>query len=410
MTALGPNAVDPAFRPGVVTTARRMSTLAPHGSGRRNQRVITVVHVIKSLELGGAETVLRRLAEGADRDRFTFEVVSLGAVGPVGEQLGKLGVPVSALDATGGIHYPKAVQQISAILRARRPDVIQTWMYHGDLIGGVAARLAGHRNIVWGLHAGSPPLEGASLVNRVGLKASASLSRRIPARIICCSETTSRRHASLGYDTARMTVIPNGFGLNNATVDRTELGLDPNDFLVIRVGRDHPDKDIPTFLRSLSVLRNQGSAVKGVLVGAGLHKGNSELTREIYRAGLADQVHLLGPRDDVGLLLRAADVAVSSSRGGEGLPLVVGEAMAAGTPVVATDVGDSALLIDDPIRVVSPGDHRGLAAAILRLVELTGAERADLGARDQERISRRWSLEKMIDGYCSVYRQLVEET
>ncbi len=365
--------------------------------------MIKVVHVIKSLELGGAETVLRRLIEGSDPDRFSSGVISLTSIGPVGDLLLKRGVSVQPLGLNGSFDYPAAIPRLAQLLRQQRPDVVQTWMYHADLIGGLAARMAGVRNVVWGIHAGSPPVAGASILERVGLRTHAALSHHVPARTICCSHTTARVHTALGYDTSKMVVVPNGFPLPMTGEGAAIADDDP---VVVRVGRDHPDKDIPTFLRALQVVRETHPTVKGVLVGPGLHRGNRQLVRSVEHAELGDHVDLLGPRNDIDQLLREASVAVSSSSGGEGLPLAVGEAMAAGTPVVTTDVGDSALVLDDETRVVRPGDHVALADAIRRLLDLSPTEREDLGRRDRNIISERWSLARMIDGYCQEYLRL----
>lgn len=366
--------------------------------------MIRVVHVIKSLELGGAETVLRRLIEGSDAGSFSWEVVSLTSIGPIGRELQSGGIPVHALEVSEPFGFAAAVPRLARLLRARRPDVVQTWMYHGDLVGGLAARLAGSMAVVWGVHAGSPPLEGASFLERAGLRTNASLSRRVPARIICCSHTTARVHASLGYDKTKMVVVPNGFAIDTAP---TTSEREQNVPVVLRVGRDHPDKDIPTFLGALARIRQEGVEVRGVLVGPGLHRGNRKLVEQVRKAGLSEHVDLLGPRGDVDQLLRAASVAVSSSSGGEGLPLIVGEAMAAATPVVTTDVGDSALVVDDPARVVPPRNHDALGEAIKRVLELSPVDRHMLGERDQKVIAQRWGLAQMIDGYCAEYVRLV---
>lgn len=368
--------------------------------------VIKVAHVIKSLELGGAETVLRRLIEGSDMARFSWEVVSLTSLGPIGRDLRAQGIVVHALEIREPFGYAAAVPRLARLLRARRPDIVQTWMYHGDLVGGLAARLARSPHVVWGIHAGSPPLEGASTLERVGLRTNAVLSRRLPTRIICCSHTTASVHASLGYDRTRMTVVPNGFAVSRVPNSTTNGGLERGSPIVVRVGRDHPDKDIPTFLWALHEIREAGTELKGLLVGPGLDRGNRRLVEEVEEAELCDHVDLLGPRDDVRDLLRTASVAVSSSSRGEGLPLVLGEAMAAGIPVVTTDVGDSAILVNDPARVVPPGNHEALGKAIKRVLDLSPSDRQALGKRDQNVIAKRWGIEQMIEGYCDEYIQL----
>ena len=371
--------------------------------------MIKVAHVIKGLELGGAETVLRTLAMRADPTLFRSEIFSLTSVGPIGETLLGEGIRVEAMD-TSGLGYPAAILRLARLLRLSKPDVVQTWMYHADLIGGLAAKKAGIHGVVWALHAGSPPIAGASLLARLGLRTNIKLSYRLPRRIICCSHTTYRVHAGLGYDTGKMVVVPNGFELSAEAVrSRKDLGLPENVPLVIRVGRDHPDKDIPAFVRCISILRRARN-IEAVLVGPGLDASNTNLVAAVRREGVEGKVHLLGPRADVQDLVARSEVAVSSSSGGEGLPMTLGEAMAAGTPVVATDVGDSALLINDPQRVVRPGDPQALAAAIERVLSMSPEQRLALGHRDRGIIADRWDLASMVDGYCDQYLALMNDS
>jgi glycosyltransferase involved in cell wall biosynthesis len=370
--------------------------------------MIHVAHVIKSLEIGGAETVLERLIERADDSRFRWHVFSLTSIGPIGERLKAHGIPVEALNISGP-GYLLGLQRLARRLRVTRPDVVQTWMYHADLIGGLAAKRAGIHNIVWALHAGSPPVQGASIPERIGLRLNSRLSHRIPKKIICCSHTTARVHAAIGYERTKMVIVPNGFEIPDAqVVARGDLGLPTGSPLVIRVGRNHPDKDIPSFLTMVAIL-NQRSPVDGVLVGPGLDRENHALVDQVRTAGLEGKIHLLGPRSDVRALIMAADVAVSSSSGGEGLPLTIGEAMAVATPVVATDVGDSALILDDPQRIVAPRRPMEMAAAVEKLLTMSPEKRALVGARDQRRVRDRWTLGSMVNGYCDQYLRLVGE-
>lgn len=368
--------------------------------------MIKVAHVIKSLELGGAESVLRRLVEGADPERFAWEVISLTDEGPIGRQMQGNGVQVHTLDLTSPLSYFAAIPKLARKLRQLGPDVVQTWMYHSDLLGGLASRLAGIDKVVWGIHAGSPPLADATLLERAGLRANVALSSHLPTRIICCSHETARVHGALGYNRDKMVVITNGFSLSPRIEHPNAAMTVPT---ILRIGRDHPDKDISGFVRALQLLREDGYRFRGLLVGPGLEQSNRSLVEEVTAAGLSDHLEILGPREDVEELLATATVAVSSSSGGEGLPLVIGEAMAAGTPVVTTDVGDSGSIVDDPDRVVAPRDPRSLSAAIRRILDLSPQERESLGARDRKVIEERWSMQRMVAGYCDVYTRLVAD-
>jgi glycosyltransferase involved in cell wall biosynthesis len=368
-----------------------------------------VTHVIGGLEVGGAERLLLELLARSDRSRFESDVISLTTLGPVGRQIQSLGVRVTALGASRP-WMPSALWRLARLLRRTRPDVVQTWMYHADLAGGLAASLAGIEHIVWGIHTGRPAPEGLSPTARLGIRAAASLSSRVPERIVACSNESSRVHTGYGYASERMVVIQNGFSLDapaEAIDLRSELALPDDALLVGRIARDHPQKDIPTLLACWPIVARRSPRAHLVVAGAGLTSTNEAVARRLHQLPGAERVHLLGPREDARSLHAAFDVEVSSSAFGEGLPLVLGEAMTAGTPVVSTDVGDSADLIGDPRRIVPPRDPAALAEAVLGVLSLPAAEREALGSRDRHRVSSRFDLDTMVERYGCLYLSLI---
>lgn len=291
-----------------------------------------------------------------------------------------------------------------------RPDLVQTWMYHADFLGGLTARLATRAPIVWGIHSGPAPPGGFKGRRWFGMKVLSRLSYRLPARIICCSETSRSVHTDAGYSGSKMVVVPNGFVDPGPVPARAreslleELGLRSDVLLVGRIGRDHPQKDIGTLLDSFR--RIVDPRVHLIIVGKGLSPENSHLFRR-FPFLTAGRIHLLGPRSDIVALNTAFDVAVSSSSFGEALPLVLGEAMVSATPVVSTDVGDAIQLIDDHERVVPPRDPEALARAIRKVLEMPIGEREELGRRDRDRVTRLYSVERMVARYGDVYREVL---
>ena len=368
---------------------------------------LRMTHVITDLDVGGAEMVLLRLLERTHGRSVTADVISLGGEGPLVAPLRDLGVGVRGV-TQGRRSKAAAVPTIARELRRTRPQVVQTWMYHADVLGGLAARRV-RIPVVWGLHA-APLMSDESIRfrTRAGLNGAAFLSRRVPERIVCCSHETRRVHARLGYDERKMITIPNGFDvgeeeLGSGASVREELGLAPDAPLVGRVGRDHVQKDTGTLLAAFALLQSDIPDSRLVLVGEGFVPDNDRLAGQVRNAGVsASHVFLLGPRSDIPRLNRAFDVAVSSSYS-EGLPVVLGEAMSVGTPVVATDVGDSGILIDDQERVVPARDPRALAEAIRRLLLLDSESRRRIGERDRERIRSDFGLDRMVASYEDLY-------
>lgn len=375
---------------------------------------IKLLHIINSFEYGGAEAMLCNVLARSDRQRFEPSVVSLIDDLRVAGGIVERGIPLTVLGMKPGIPDPRAVWRLSRLIRRLRPHVIQTWMDHSNLIGGLAARLAGHVPLVWGVHHSNhiPGLTKRSTLLTVA--ACARLSRRLPARIVCCSESARASYARLGFAAERMTVIPNGFDTDvfqpsaDARLDvRRALGLAPETPLVGLIARYDPFKDHANFLHAAAIIARRLPHVRFLLCGDRVDTNNAALMEQVKTLGLQDLCHLLGPRRDVPRLHAALDVLVSSSAS-EAFPLTVGEAMASGVPCAVTDVGDSALIVGETGRVVPPGDSAALADACEALLRLEPGERAWLGWAARRRIQDRFSLGAITARYEALYGDLAE--
>jgi glycosyltransferase involved in cell wall biosynthesis len=393
---------------------------------------IRVTHVIAGLELGGAEMMLYKLLSASDRQRFAPSVISLSDLGPLAPRIADLGIPVSALQMTRGRVEPRPVGRLARRLAARRPHVVHTWMYHADLLGGAMARATGRARVVWGLR-GSVDPHLSKRSSRMTARACTRTSRWLPDRVVSCSERLAEMHIALGYDPARMLVIPNGFDLTRFSPDpalraqsRRALGAggllgvggSPGvegslgsagaeaQLLVGLVGRYDPQKDHRTFLRAAGELARVRADVRFVMCGPGVDAENRELVRQIAELGIGERCSLLGPVEDPRGVLNALDVLVCSSAFGEGFPNVLGEAMACGVPCVTTDVGDAAMIVAGTGRVVVVGDWCALAREVGGLLELDAAARAELGARARARVQRDFSLPGVARRFEELYVEL----
>ena len=374
-----------------------------------------IVHVISSLGHAGAETMLCKLLSRRDPECLEAEVVSLTTIGPAGWRIQALGVPVRALDLNVSRPSPLPVLRLAAWLRRNPPDLVQTWMYHADFIGGLAARAATRAPVLWNLRHSDfdPRLETRS--QRLLLAGCARLSRRLPARIVCCSEASRRVHVNLGYAPEAMTVIPNGFDLEVFRPDpearaavRAGLGLAEQTPLVGLAARYHPQKDHETFLEAARRVVETRPDVRFLLCGGRVDEQNGPLVDAVRRAGLEAHCRLVGRRDDIERVNAALDVACSSSAFGEGFSNAVGEAMACGVPCVVTDVGDSARIVGDTGRVAPPRDPEALAAALLDLLAMSPERRRELGGAAQRRIADHFSLSIAVERYERLWSATVD--
>jgi glycosyltransferase involved in cell wall biosynthesis len=377
--------------------------------------MIRITHVIDGLSVGGAEVMLANLLRRLDPAAIRSEVISLTDIGPVGRTIEGLGIPVRALGlrptpagALGGARLPLWV-------RRSRPDIVQTWLYQADLLGGLSARVASRRApVIWGVHRSDlDPTWTKPRLARVA-RLCALASRRVPTRIVCCSEDAARRHIALGYASDLMAIIPNGFDISAYAPDeqarasvRAELGVAPDVLLVGMVARFDPQKDHANVLRAAIELARTHPDAHVVLCGAGVDRTNADFTRLVDELPGPERLHLLGLRRDIPRIDAALDVAVLSSRGGEAFPLAIGEAMASGVPCVVTDVGDAASLVGDTGTVVTSRDHVALADAIRALLDLAPEERRALGRAARARVEQHFELDQAVDRYRALYDEVL---
>ncbi len=379
----------------------------------QSHKPLKLVHIITGLNQGGAETMLFKLLSALNETGFDTQVISLLDKGTLGPSIQALGIPVIAMNMRPGIPDPRALLKLRNILRVLSPDLVQTWMYHADLIGGLAARLAGIRRLVWNIRQSELSPHKVKRSTRYTAKACAWLSPWLPDHIICCSQRAREAHADLGYREDRISVIANGFDLQAFRPDqargrdiRKELDLDERHLVFGLVARFDPQKDHRGFMQAARLTLDECPDARFLLCGSGVHRDNPELAAWIQAADLSRQVRLLGRREDMPAINNALDLAVSASAYGEGFPNVLGEAMASGVPCVSTDVGDSALIIGDTGRVVPPRDPAALAAQMLDLARMQADERQALGRAARQRVQNNYAIEHIAAQYAALYRRL----
>ncbi|MBX3606820.1 MAG: glycosyltransferase [Piscinibacter sp.] len=370
-----------------------------------------LVHVISSLGAGGAEAMLDKLTARLPREGAA--VVCLTGDGPIGERIAARGVPVTSLRLGQGGLGLSALLRLFRDLRRQRPRIVQTWLYHGDLIGGLVARAAGVRHVVWNVRNSGAALDRLPARTRAIVHLNAWLSHWIPQRILCCSETARRNHIALGFAADKFVVIPNGFDIDRfapsadarASV-RRELGVREDCPLVGLVARFDPQKNHRGFIAAARDIHRLRPDVAFLLVGRGIDAANKSLAGWIGEAGIAGCVHLLGQRTDIARITAALDVAANASLA-ESFPNTVGEAMACGVPCVVTDVGDSADIVGPTGRSVPAHDMTALAQQVLELLALPVGEREKLGQAARRRVAELYEIDSVVARYRDFYADLL---
>ncbi|GAB6175430.1 glycosyltransferase [Desulfobaculum senezii] len=406
-----------------------------------------VVHIITGLGVGGAETSLARLAPRLARRGVVQQVVSLLPPGPLAAPLEAAGVPVASLHLRRGVPSPAALCRLVRLLRRENPDVVQTWLYHADLLGLVAAWLARRGQVVWNIRCADMDLSRYARTTAWTVAACARLSGR-PAAVVTNSGRAAWYHThKLGYRPRRVEVIPNGFDgevfrpespptpppshpsehspehplgqpqnghpetsqdhgpAPGARRQREAWGIAPEAFVIGMAARFDPMKGHDVLAQALGRLGPE-SGVVCVLCGEGMEASNSELAALLGSAGASGMVRLVGRQEDMPGFYTALDVAVTASHT-ESFPNAVGEAMACGVPCVVTDVGDAAEIVAETGLVVPPGAPDELARAILAMRDMPRQERQRRGAVARERVLLCYGVDVMTEKYMRLYQSLV---
>jgi glycosyltransferase involved in cell wall biosynthesis len=380
----------------------------------RKMTITRVCHIITGLSRGGAQRMLYYLLRDYDRERFKMTVVSLTELGAVGEQLRDIGVETRALMMNRMLPNPLKVGAIVSQLRRESADIAQTWLYHGDLIGGLAGRMAGVP-VLWNLRQSDLDPQTTKRSTLLTAKACAVLSRWLPDGIVCCSHASQRVHGEMGYESAGMVVIGNGVDIEmfrpdkvSATALRREIDVQPSSRLIGLVGRFHPQKDHHTFVKAAGLLHETHPDTRFVLCGEGVDESNTQLMNWISDHAMADHFHLVGERSDIPRVTNLLDIATSSSSYAEGFPNVLAEAMACGIPCVATDSGDSALIVGKTGTIVPRRDPEALAAAWRAMLDLPDEDRRQLGQAARQRAVDTFRLQDVVERYQTLYEKVAQ--
>jgi starch synthase (maltosyl-transferring) len=350
--------------------------------------------VITDLDVGGAERALVALASGLDGSRWLPSVVALGGEGALAGPLREAGIGVECLDVDRR-RPDRAVRALAGALRRSGPRLVQSFLFHANVASRLAATMAGRPWVIGGLRVAERQRRWHLTLDR--------LTSRMSTGSVCVSEGVRRFSVEAGgLDPDRLAVIPNGVDINPfdraEAVDRGALGVPPDAFLTLYVGRLDPQKGLTILLDAASKVAEARPDWHLALAGDGPEREALESRLET-RAGWVERIHWLGRRDDVPGLLGAADLLVLPSLW-EGMPNVVLEAMAARRAVVATAVeGTEDLVIPGRTGwLVRPGDRESLADTLIEAASDPG-RLCRFGEAARGRVEAEFTPARVVEAY-----------
>lgn len=358
----------------------------------------TVMHVIPGLGSGGAEGMLAALVTAKRTEPLSQVVVNLVPEGVNAGRIRAAGVPLHNLGLTNPAMGGRILYELTGLIRRYRPAAIQSWLYLGDLTALWALHLAGRRKatrLYWGVRGSYLNLSDYNFNLRMVMKL-CNWQSRAPDAVIANSFAGRDDHLRMGYRPRAFGVIPNGIDISRFRLDadarariRTELGIIEGRPMVIHAARNDPMKDHDTLFAVATQLPN----VTFVLAGVD--------TEKLRGPG---NVISLGTRRDMPALFAAADAAVLTSIYGEGFPNVIAEAMACGTPVVATDCGDARRIVGSTGTITAPRDISAFTAALRTILDEPAEQRRRRAETCRIRIKDHFSLERTVEAFDALHR------
>lgn len=365
-----------------------------------------IVHIITGLRDGGAENLLYKICQNDNLNNHI--VISITSDGKYFLLLKKIGIKVYSMNMK--FYSWLNFFYLVLLLRKLKPDIVQTWLVHGDFIGGLASRLAGINNVIWTILYSRLDTSIEKISNILLIKLLSKLSYIIPKSIIVISRSSKKNCIKLGYNKKKINLISTGFDLSIYKISknqrlnfRQKFKIKKNIALIGIVARYHPVKDHNNLFNALTHITQNNKKFCCVLVGPGTHKKNKTLFNRIKELRLDSNVKLLGPLNNISEVMNALDINILCSKS-EGFPNVVAEAMACGTPCIVTNVGDSSLIVGKTGWVIPPNNSAILSRTIkIVLDEINKKSWKKKCILVRERIKKKFEINKMIYSYNLIW-------
>lgn len=369
-----------------------------------------IVHVIIGLNVGGAELMLQRLVvNSSKKEVFQHSVISLTDLGIIGPKLQEQEIDVYSLGMNSLSSLPSTLLKLRRLIKKINPDVVQTWMYHADLLGGLAAKSLGIENIIWGVRT-TEVAKSASSQTVYLSKICARLSNTIPSTIVCVAEASKKYHIGIGYNENKFKVIPNGFDTSrfysNDSIRysiRKQLNIEKDNLVIGHIGRFDYAKNQINFIKACISLLEKGFRFNIVMAGKNIDLYNPEICKLFRNNKYIDQFIFLGEISDTTFFYNAIDIFCLCSHT-EGFPNVLGEAMASENVCLSTDAGDATLIMAPfGFHIISPNAEDIAEAIQSNILMSKNIDFKIIGKENRKKIERCYSIDSVINKFESLY-------
>ncbi|VAX34860.1 hypothetical protein MNBD_UNCLBAC01-1102 [hydrothermal vent metagenome] len=359
-----------------------------------------ILQVVLSLKCGGLEKLVIHLSEKLKERGHYVEIVCLGQKGELGEEAERKGIFVTSLNKNDGVDL-KLLWRLKKIIKEKEIDLLHTHNMSPLIYGSLVARWV-----------------GIKMVNTRHGRASHKTYRfiwNLTSRVVAISDDARTELLQHNFiEENKVKVIYNAINLSDFEFIKNiqfktqvwhDFGLQSDSLLIGIVARLSIEKDHKTLIKAFQRIAESSMDVKLLIIGDGQLKEN--LKSLVKKLNIENKVKFLGFRKDIPELINILDLFVLSSTM-EGVSLTLLEAMAAGKPVIATNVGGNPeVVVDGDTGLLVPsGDPKKMAEAIIKILsdkELA----AQMGNAGRKRVEKFFSLEKMVDKYEKIYQEVI---
>ena len=369
-----------------------------------------ILHIIPSLNTGGAEISLEKLIINDLKNEHI--VICIKELGPISERLKNINKEVHLISVNNLLSFIPRFLFLIYKIWSIKPNVVQTWMYHSDLIGGIAAKFAGIKRVIWSIRASELlTFSGSGLSAYLSMKSCIPLSYIIPTKIICVAKSAKKNHERLGYCSKKMEVIFNGYHhklerFSDYEIKKT-VAMIPSECIILgSIGRFNEYKDYENLFKASKKILSCNKNVKFLLIGNGLDNNNQELIKLLEKHSLdLNDFILLGETKNVSRYFDLIDIFCLHSRS-EGFPNVLVEAILAEKLVVSTDVGDVQTIIFSKECIVPKENSLLLAENVLDFIYIDDQEKRRIIATNLKMAKEKFTIKKFISEYNALYKKI----
>lgn len=365
---------------------------------------VNVLHIITSLGEGGAQKILKEIC--LNNKDLIHEVVCFKS-GRFENEIKDRGVKVYFYNIKKN-PIRTFISLFILINFKFKPNIIQTWMYHSDLIGCLLKLFWFRKDkyLFWNVRNGTLIKESSSFLTRRIRNILSFLSFFSPNKIIYCSKSVKLIHESVGYNNKIGEVINNGVDTNFFHWYSRENRVESN-YKIGFIGRFNKQKNLDTLFQSLSILKKENIQFSLYLVGENLDYKNNKLKHSLKKADLINNTNLYGIKSDIRNILFKLDLLVLTSTSGEGFPNILLEAMSTGLRCISTDVGESKCIINKFGWIIKPKDIESLVNAIKKSIYQNQNQRIYFEKESRNHVAKFYPKEIMIENYKRLYTNTI---